>query len=66
MKLSDVLLVTPLHVIRSWFDPSQALDKTLHGRPETQHLQRVVQPPCSDAEVRLMGCDVMDTMVFTG
>lgn len=58
-------LLRPLHVIRPRLLARQALDEVLQASPEAYLLQRVVEPACSDAEVGLMGRDVVDAMVFT-
>lgn len=58
--------MSPFQVICSGLLSRHALDNILQVPPEAQLLQRVVQPTCSDAEVRLMRGDVMDAVVFAG
>lgn len=58
--------LSPLQVVRPGLLSRNTLDQILQVLPETQLLQRVVQPTCSDAEVRLMRRDVMDAVVLAG
>lgn len=57
-------LLGPLHVVRSGLLARQALDEVLQASPEAYHLQGVVEPACGDTEVCLMGCHMVDAMVF--
>lgn len=79
----------PLQVVRPGLLSRHALDEILQVPPETQLLQRVVQPTwtgepllikkdkntwelrkrgrtCGDAEIRLVGGDVVDAVVLAG
>lgn len=58
--------LSPFQVVRSGLLSCHSLDEILQVPPETQLLQRVVQPTRSDTEVRLMGGDVMDAVVLAG
>lgn len=57
--------LSPLQVVRSGLLSGHALDEILQVPPESQFLQRVVQPACCDAEVGFVGGDVVDAMVFS-
>lgn len=56
--------MSPFQVVRSGLLARHSLDDVLQVPPEAHLLQRVVQPTCSDAEVRLMRGDVMDAVVL--
>lgn len=56
--------LSPHQVVCPGFFPSHTLDKILQVPPETQLLQRVVKPTCSDAEVSLVWGDVVDAVVL--
>lgn len=57
--------VSPLQVVRSGLLSGHSLDQILQVPPESQLLQRVVQPTCRDAEVGLVGGDVVDAVVLS-
>lgn len=56
----------PFQIVRPGLLPSHTLDQILKPRPEPQLLQGIVQPACGDAEVCLVGGNVMDAMVLAG
>lgn len=56
--------LSPFQVVRPWLLSRHTLDQILQVPPETQFLQRVVQPTCSDAEVSLVRGDVVDAVVL--
>lgn len=58
--------VSPLEVIRAWFVASHTLNDAFQSLPEANEFQWVVHPACCDAEVDLMWCNMMDTVVPLG
>ena len=43
---------------------SKALNDALEGRPESQVLERIVEPTSGDTKVGLMWCHVVDAVVL--
>lgn len=56
----------PHEVISAWLDSSHQFDGLFHSRPEMEDLQWVVTPPSGDAEIGLVWCNVMNSVVLTG
>ena len=54
----------PLHVVTARLVAGGGLDDLFEGGPEPQLLQRVVQPARGDAEVGLVGGNVVDPVVL--
>jgi len=59
----SVWLLRPGHVVGAWYRPGERGDDALEAGPEVDHLKRVVEPASRDAEVRVMRCNMMDTMM---
>lgn len=57
--------VSPLQVVRPGLLSRHSLDQVLQVLPESQPLQRVVQPACRDAKVGLVRSDVVDAVVLS-
>lgn len=58
-------LLRPSQVIRAWLHAAQFLDDSLQAGPEMQGFKRVVQPASGNAEVRVVGSHVVDSVVLT-
>ena len=65
MKQSLICLLSPLEVVRSWPNSSEVFDYGLDSGPEPELLERVVEPAGRDAEVGLVGRDVVHAVVLT-
>ena len=58
-----LFFVGPVEVISPGLVPGQFLNDIFQSGPEADHLQWVVQPSSSDAEVGLMGGHMVDAVM---